>query len=241
LLLIATITKPALCQLKGSQEAYQIIAGTQARLLDRAAEAQAEFAAARKVSLAERAPMMNQPGAGKQLNPNQFEIGQVGRIDQFKTIVFTTKKEGAIVFIGSDLVTIYLENCPTKNLVDNEEIRIVDYVKVTDKRSIDGSKMAVLRMLTNEESKDIAKIDQRNAELHLQEIKNQEERQRLQELKEIRTWTAKNGKKFKAKFVKYASKTVEFETEDKAKIKLKISLLSEQDAEIVKEIAIAAK
>jgi hypothetical protein len=158
-------------QAAGSREAYEIIANaqTQARL-----EA-GEWQAVKKLSIIEKVPALPTPTRSTSLPPENFGVGKVANVRYWDTKVFQiVDSDSMIVRMANKYV--WVDGYSTKNLVDDQKIRIVDYLEIMGTKSfntVQGSKSTVWHLRPLEENENKALID-RDIKSHAEEVRQEE-------------------------------------------------------------------
>lgn len=218
LVFLSTLGNGAFAQEVGSAEAVRVIADSQRRAID----AEISWRGARKISLLEPIPDVPQPQQHESLDLNTLERREIGKLSYWDFKVADIVDDKNVILILGSKKRIWLEGYPTSDFVDDQSVRIIDYIEVVGTKSYDtvaGSKATiwVVKLLPKEETaKRIA-----------------EDLEKAAEAAKYRQWKAKNGDTLNGKFLNYKNSKITIEQRDGKKVSFRMSALTDEEREIV--------
>jgi hypothetical protein len=230
LLILVVTGSTGVSQTVGSKKAYQQVTSGQ----QRAQDARLAFERAKKITRVKPEPLM--PGISPDevhLDPSKLVTGKTGKLDYWKTTVIAViDDKNAVIECAKSLV--WLSDFPTQNLLTDQEVRIIDYVKVGEPKSHNNYRMPTISLVPLEENErltaDEAKI--------IAQKKEAEAKSESAKLRDFRVWKSKNGSAdVEGKFIRFRSPTVEIELKNGRKSTFRITALADADAELVRTLA----
>ena len=200
-----------------------------------AIDSEAHWHFAKKLSTGLVPMGMKQP-TSPGMDPDNMEEGHVGKLDfwSFKVLDVIDDKN-VLLSLGSSRI-VWLKDFPTKGLVDEQSVRLIGDMECTGTKSygtaIGGSRtVKVVRFISAEE---LAKAD-------AEEAARNAERERRDEEASYVTWHSKAGTTIVAKFVSWSLGKVELLTKDGRKLTVPVSSFTDEDAEKLRQLNLAAR
>ena len=216
-------------QAVGSRAGYrQMISGEQ-----RAADAMASFNQATKLTRSLTKPISGalSPEAVR-LQPSKLEPSQTGKLDYWKTtVVVVVDDRNSILQVGKTM--IWLNDFPTANLLTDQQVRIIDYVKVGEPKDYNEHRLPSITLVSLEDNSQLTAKEQKIVERE-QDIAAQNEAAKL---RDFRKWHSKSGADVEGKFIRFRSPSVEIELQNGKKNTFRITALTDEDAELVRKLA----
>jgi hypothetical protein len=172
----------------------------------------------------------NEPQRHGDLDPKSLAVGKVGRLFDGDWLVRSIlDKENMLISNGS--VDLWLASFPTDGFADRQNVRVVDWVKVTGTKQYEVISGHIATVSTIE----LLPADETTAKIKAE--MDTAAKYRAAAERDFRSWKSKNGSSVDAKFVKFRSPMVHFEGQNGRKFHVRINLLIDADAEIVKRLA----
>jgi hypothetical protein len=222
LVLLSTFGNGVFAQEVGSPEASQVIADIQRRAID----AEISWRDAKKISLLEPIPDIPQPQQHESLDLDTLQRGEIGKLSYWNFKVADIVDEQNVILILGSKKRIWLEGYPTSDFVDDQSVRIIDYIEVIGTKSyntVAGSKATIwaVKLLPKEET---AK-------------RMAEDLERAAEAAKYRQWKSKNGDTVTGKFLDYKNSKITIEQRDGKKVSIRMSALTAEEREVVLKLA----
>jgi hypothetical protein len=216
-----------LAQQVGSAAGYAAIAGAQRAAM----EQEAEWNAAKKLSVLPL-PVGLKPSNGSDgLDIDKLSEGQVEKMDYWDFRVLSIVDDKNLLLQLGTSRTFWLEGFPTKDLVDNQSVRLIGPIEIRGTKeyttAIGGLRtVRVLRFVSEDRV--------RNWEKEEADRKGAEEQAKEEAM--YQTWHSKAGTQVVAKFIDWRSGKVELLTKDGRKLSVPVSALTDDDAEKAREL-----
>lgn len=222
LMFLTTLGNRAFAQQVGSPEAFRVIADSQRRAVD----AEISWRDARKISLLEPIPDVPQPQQHESLDLDTLQRGEIGKLSYWDLKVADIVDDKNVILILGSKYRIWLEGYPTSDFVDDQSVRIIDYIEVVGTKSyntVTGSKATiwVVKLLPKEETAKRIAVDIEKAA----------------EAAKYRHWKAKNGNTVNGKFLDYKNSKITIEQRDGKKVSFPMSALTDEERKIVLKLA----
>lgn len=226
LVFLSTLGNGTFAQQVGTPEGDRAIADMQRRAFLSAMAVEVRWRAARKISLLDPIPDVPQPRQHESLDLDTLQRGEIGKLSYWNFKVADIVDDKNVILILGSNRRIWLEGYPTSDIVDDQSVRIIDYIEVIGTKSydtVDGSNATVwfVKLLPKEET---AKRIAEDLEKAAEEAK-------------YRQWKAKNGDTVNGKFLDYRNSKITIEQRDGKKIFLKMSALAKEERELVLKLA----
>lgn len=226
LVFLSTLGNGTFAQQVGTPEGDLAIADMQRRAFLSAMAVEVSWRAARKISLLDPIPDVPQPRQHESLDLDTLQRGEIGKLSYWNFKVADIVDDKNVILILGSNRRIWLEGYPTSDIVDDQSVRIIDYIEVIGTKSydtVDGSNATVwfVKLLPKEET---AKRIAEDLEKAAEEAK-------------YRQWKAKNGDTVNGKFLDYRNSKITIEQRDGKKIFLKMSALAKEERELVLKLA----
>lgn len=204
------IAIPASAQDVGSAAAYSAMLEMQRH----AAEAGVTWRESKKITLLQTEPKLPVPEQHESMDLENLENGRIGKLSYWSFKVLDVIDKTNVVLVSTGGRRIWLEGYITSDLVDDQAVRIIDYLQVIEPktyRTVRGSEDTIraVKMLPKDESEKRIR----------QDIEAQAENAKY------RDWKSKNGKTVSGKLVLFRSSKVTIEQRDGKKIVFPISAL----------------
>ncbi|MCX7386609.1 MAG: hypothetical protein NTX48_08090 [Planctomycetales bacterium] len=241
LVFLSTLGNGTFAQQVGTPEGDLAIADMQRRAFLSAMAVEVSWRAARKISLLDPIPDVPQPRQHESLDLDTLQRGEIGKLSYWNFKVADIVDDKNVILILGSNRRIWLEGYPTSDIVDDQSVRIIDYIEVIGTKSydtVDGSNATVwfVKLLPKEETaKRIAEDLEKAAEEATKRIA--EDLEKAAEEAKYRQWKAKNGDTVNGKFLDYRNSKITIEQRDGKKIFLKMSALAKEERELVLKLA----
>lgn len=166
---------------------------------------------------------------------DELTKGKVYKLDYWNfKIASLVDDQNMILRCGKNHV--WLEGFPTKDLLSDQSVRLIDHVLALGTKTVSSSKgdltIRVIRMLDAEE------MEARNSAM----LKEQEEKLAATKKKEMRVWTDSTGKyTFHARFLQYKARIVYLESDVGEERRVPMDKLSKDDQSWVRAKLAAAR
>lgn len=223
---VLCVQSTATSQEVGSAAAFDVVAGIANAAMDR----EARWNVAKKLSV-QPIPLGLQPPNDYDLDLDNLTEGKVGKMDywDFK-VLSVVDSQNTLLQLGTNR-TFWLEQFPSKDLVDGQSVRLIGPVQVMGTRdytsAIGASRtVRVLRFVPKE------KIEQAEKEAAERELAAE----KAKEDALYRTWHSKAGTKVVAQFIAWRAGNVELLTKDGRKLYVDIDAFTKADADALREL-----